>query len=223
MLKRLSKVIAITLCISLFFSQTAYLAAAANTTQVDGQLLIAEKDNTPLDTPKVSTIPEGNIYIPANTTLDVILKVQISSKKNKVGDSIDFETAENLIINGVVVIPKGSIGKAVITEARKAGGLGRKGKLAMEAVSVKTQNGVEVPLSCSVKNAGKTDGGAVAVFAVVSIVGGIFMKGTNVTYPAGSHFTVTVKRDTDLGATNENLAKVMESNRPQGKSITVGQ
>ena len=203
----------------MLISQTAYLAPITDNSQ--SQVQSSKQVETQLDTPIVSTIPKANVYIPAGTELDVVLKSQVSSKTNKVGETIDFETAENLIINDVIVIPKGTVGKAVISEARKAGGMGRKGKLAIQAVSICTKNGVEVPLTSAVKGTGKTDGGAAVVFAAVSIVGGLFMKGTNITYPAGTHFSVAIKNDTDLGVTNENLSETMEKNQPQGKKIVI--
>lgn len=219
MIRKYSKLVAITtLCISILISPTAYLAPIGDNTESQMQSSIFEPSKGTL---MVSTIPKDNVYIPSGTTLDVMLKSQIGSKINKVGDIVDFETAENIIINDVIVIPKGSVGKAVVTEARKAGGLGRKGKFTLEPVSIKTKNGVDVPLTTELKGTGRSDGGAAVVFAAVSIVGGLFMKGTNITYPAGTHFTVAVKNDTDLCVTNENLAKTMEANQPQGKKIVV--
>ena len=68
---------------------------------------------------------------------------------------------------------------------------------------------------------GNTDGGAVAVAAAVSLVGGLFMKGSNIDYPAGTDFEVEVRENVDLQATQENLEEVMTSNVPHGIEIQV--
>lgn len=60
-----------------------------------------------------------------------------------------------------------------------------------------------------------------AVAAVVSLVGGLFMKGKNVSFPAGSVFDARVTADTDLNVTLDELADVMNPNKPHGVSITI--
>ena len=73
----------------------------------------------------------------------------------------------------------------------------------------------------SYEGKGKTDGGAVAVAAAVSLLGGIFMKGSGVVYEPGTSFMVEVKNDTDLQCTPENLAKAMDPTVPRGQVIYV--
>ncbi|MBR6712525.1 MAG: hypothetical protein IKI76_05950 [Selenomonadaceae bacterium] len=170
---------------------------------------------------KVSTIPEGNAYIPKGTILQVELTKELSSKKSKVGDAVPLRLVENLIVNDVIVVPAGSDVKGVVTKARKAGGLGRGGKLEFTIVSVKTINGVEIPLQYTKGEHGAGDGGAVAVVAFVSIVGGIFMKGKNVVYNEGLKFDVQVTADTDLKVPLENLQEVMDMSKPHGVSIHI--
>lgn len=167
-------------------------------------------------------VTSGNIYIPADTAFEIKLMQQASSKKCKEGDSIDFEVAENLIINGVIVIPQGEKVRAIVSKSRKAGGLGRKGKLEIDIQSVKTLNGISVPLSNDIEGKGKTDAGAAAVFAAVSVVGGLFMKGKNVVLNEGALFTVKVSKNVDLLVTNDNLAEAMSMSKPRGTEIIVG-
>ena len=88
-------------------------------------------------------------------------------------------------------------------------------------LTIKTVNGIKVPLMKGLEGKGKTDGGAVAVAAAVSLLGGIFMKGSGVVYEPGTNFTVEVKNDTDLQCTPENLAKAMDPTIPRGQVIHV--
>lgn len=166
-------------------------------------------------------VKNHDVYIPANTKIPLELTEEISSKTLKKNQQFSLQTTENLIINNVVVIPKGTECQAYVTKARKNGLFGRRGILEFNIPSIKTLNNIDVPLNGYIKGAGKTDGGAVAVAAVVSLAGGLFMKGTNISYPEGQVFVTTVARNTDLEVTSEMLPKAMNLSKPQGNSITV--
>ncbi len=168
-----------------------------------------------------SSVLPGHVYIPKDTQLKMELAEDINSKKNKKNQTVKIMLTENLIINNVIVIPQGTIGTAWLAEARKAGGFGRKGRLSVEAREIKTLNNVTVPLSGGINTAGKTDGGAAAVAVAVSLVGGVFMKGTNAEYPVGTQLTVTVQDDVDLLATPEQLVEVMNPAIPHGVELQV--
>ena len=167
-----------------------------------------------------SVLP-GHIYIPKRTALEVQLMDRMDCKRVQKYQPVDFKTVENLIINGVVVIPAGTIGKGYVYEVQKPGGFGRKGVLRIAAHEIKTINGIKVPLMKGLEGKGKTDGGAVAVAAAVSFLGGFLMKGSGIVYEPGTNFMVEVKADTDLQCTPENLAKVMDTTVPRGQEISV--
>ena len=169
----------------------------------------------------IDNVLPGHIYIPKKTLLNVELLEAANSKTHKKNQQVEFKTSENLIINGVVVIPKGTIGIGYVDEVQKAGGFGRKGVLRIAGKEIKTINNVTVPLRKGLEGKGKTDGGAVAVAAAVSLVGGLFMKGSNINYPAGTDFQVEVRENVDLGVTQEQLADAMNPNVPHGQEIIV--
>ena len=86
---------------------------------------------------------------------------------------------------------------------------------------IKTLNNIAVPLRKGLEGKGKTDGGAVVVAAAVSLVGGLFMKGSNINYPAGTDFQVEVRDNVDLGVTPDELAEAMNPAVPHGQEIVV--
>lgn len=170
---------------------------------------------------EITGVKQGNLYIPAGQKVTVELLDKVSSKGFKAGDLVKIKVKDNIMFNDVVIIAKDSIGTAFIYEARKAGGLGRKGKLKVAGNELYTVNGIPVPLRGGITGHGKTDGGAGVVLAAVSMVGGIFMKGTNVTYPAGTIFEVEVRENVDLNCTADNLAEAMSSTKPAGVQIVL--
>ncbi|WP_144390896.1 hypothetical protein [Pelosinus sp. UFO1] len=158
--------------------------------------------------PQVSNLVPGNVYIPKGTLLKTEIITPINSGKNKVNDIVLFKTTETIVINGVEVIPKGTTGEAVVTKASPAGSWGKGGKVELAAKSIKTLNGVEVPLTLDAKKSG---GGANMVLGVLAF--GIFsgfLHGSNQDIPTGTKFQVAVESDTDLQVTNETLADVMK-------------
>lgn len=169
----------------------------------------------------IANVMPGHIYIPKKTMLNVELIEPANSKTHKKNQQVEFKTTENLIINGVVVIPKGTVGMGYVYEVQKAGGFGRKGVLRIAGKEIKTLNNVSVPLRKGLEGKGKTDGGAVAVAAAVSLVGGLFMKGSNINYPAGTDFQVEVRDNVDLGVTPEALKDAMNPNIPHGQEIVI--
>lgn len=170
---------------------------------------------------KIDGVKDGHVYIPKGVKLRVELVEEATSKKMKKYQPIEFKMLDNLIINGVIVIPKGTLGTGYVYEVQKAGGFGRKGVLRIAGKEIRTINNIAVPLKQGLQGKGKTDGGAVAVAAAVSLVGGLFMKGSNITYPAGTDFEVEVRSNVDLQTTPENLAKEMDPTVPQGIEINV--
>lgn len=181
--------------------------------------LLKSGENTA--TVKASSVIAGHAYIPKDTNINLELIDPISSKKSKEGNTFRLKTIENLLINDVVVIPANQEVLGTITKARKNGMLGRKGRLEFKIDSIKTINGVNVPLTAEVKGKGHSDNGAVAVAAAVSLVGGLFMKGTNIYYEPGQKFVAVVSTDTDLNTTVEDLPTAMNPSKPTGQNIVL--
>ena len=204
----MKKFVAAAICAGLLFNSGIYAAP----------VFAAKKTAEAVE---VTKIPEGNAYIPKGVVLKVELTKEISSKKAKKGDTVPLKLLENLIVNDVIVVPAGAEVKGVVTKARSAGGLGRGGKLEFQIISVKAINGVEIPLQYTKYQHGAGDAGAVAVFAAVSIVGGLFMKGKNVVFNEGLQFDAEVTADTDLKVPLDNLAEEMDASKTHGVSITI--
>lgn len=205
------KIIAV-ICCALAFITTAqsctYAAATAETPAIT-----EETQNPP--------VKKDNAYIPKGVAIETELMVEINSKKLHVGDSIPLRTSQDLILNGVLIVPRGTRVDTIVTKARKAGGFGHSGKLEFVIRSVTALNGTKIPLTANYKKRRGNQDGAIAVFTVASMLGGAFMKGRNVVYPARTPFTANVPYDADLGVSWENLAADMDPAKPHGQNIVV--
>ena len=69
-----------------------------------------------------------------------------SSSDAKVGDTLDFEVLEEVRVDGVLLVPKGGIAWATVTEAQSKRRMGRGGKLDINIDSVRLVDGEKVPL-----------------------------------------------------------------------------
>lgn len=230
----LKKEIATTLCLSIFFTPilTEMCYADPQIEQVQQKketkseetsktLSFKERLKARQEALKVSTIPVGEAYIPDGTQLNVEIINELTSKKARTGDYVQFKMLDNLILNDIVVVPVGAEVTGKVTKATSSGLFGRAGKLIFSIDKVRTINGVDIPLEYVGKIEAGSDGGAVAVVAVVSVIGGLFMKGANVKIPAGTKFAAKVAGDTDLKTSLTDLKESMNPEKPHGISITI--
>lgn len=211
----MKKFVAAAICTGIIFNSGIYATPAF----ADENEIIHKREVTPVEE---KIIPEGNAYIPKGTKFTLEFSRDVSSKTAYKGEPVPVVIAENIIVNDVIVIPAGTKVKAFVTVARKAGNMGRAGKLEFTVESVEALNGAEIPLQYIKSATGENDvGGSVAVIAALSVVGGFFMKGRNINIGAGTQFEVEVAEDADLKASLDNLQEEMNIRRPQGISITI--
>lgn len=81
----------------------------------------------PNDTEK-SLLP-GQFILQDGTPVLLRFSQNVSSADAHVGDSVNFEVLEDVAVNGILVIPKGSVAVGTVTEAQSKRRRGRAGKL----------------------------------------------------------------------------------------------
>ncbi|MEA3013434.1 MAG: hypothetical protein QOD42_1979 [Sphingomonadales bacterium] len=93
------------------------------------------------------------------------------------------------MLNGVVVIPRGSPASGEITRVKRKGMWGRSGRLETRLLSVRA-HGMNIPISGTVAERGETGTAAVVASIVVLPVAGFFVTGTSAIMPVGRGSTV---------------------------------
>jgi hypothetical protein len=129
----------------------------------------------------------------------------ISSADAHVGDTVDFETLDDITVNGTLVIPKGGLAFATVTEAQAKRRMARGGKLDINIDYVKLVSGDKAALRAvkDVKGGGHT-GGMVGGMVATSIVFFpaapffLFMHGKDISIPKGTEITAYVSGDMRL-------------------------
>src|SRR5437867_7623944 len=70
------------------------------------------------------------VKVQDGTVIQVVFTDELSSEKNHPGDSVPCEIAEDVKVDNVVVIAKGTHATGQVSQAEKRGGWGKSGTLA---------------------------------------------------------------------------------------------
>ena len=165
--------------------------------------------NDPKAAPAQSSTPATKAPLAFGLNEDTPIRIKLartmSSKDAKIDDRVDFEVLEDVKVGDTVVIERGAMAIATVTEAHPKRRMGRAGKLHMNIDYVRVASGEKVPLR-AVK--GGSGGNHIAVMTGAMVATGIvffpaaplflFMHGKDITIPKGTEITAYVAADTPL-------------------------
>jgi hypothetical protein len=139
------------------------------------------------------------------TPIHLKLGRTISSADAKVGEEVDFETIEDVAVEGIIVVPKGSLAMATVTSAEHKKSMGRAGHLNINIDSVRLVDGEKAALRAT--EGGKAGGhvgamtGAIVATSIVFFPAAplfLFIHGKDLTIPKGTEITAYVDGDMTL-------------------------
>src|SRR5687767_6530332 len=129
-------------------------------TAIATQLLIVPPTNVAAQDVAQTT----EVVIPDGTEISVVTTEELSSKTATEGDPVNFRIAEDVVINGKVVVAKDSLVKGTVAAAKKSGFMGRGGNLAIRIESAMTVDNQKLKLrSAKNKEGGDKTGTTVAL------------------------------------------------------------
>lgn len=143
-----------------------------------------------------STDTSGSaLVIPDGTEIRLRLKHPVSSATAQEEDAVILEAADDVIVDGEVVIAAGAEAYGRVTDARPRRGFGRRGKLDFTIDVVEAVNGANVPLRTERSLRGGDRYTKAGVVTLIAGPFGIFVKGKNVEVPAGAEYTLYLDGD----------------------------
>src|SRR2546423_9531690 len=92
------------------------------------------------------TATPNGLSLEDGTPIRLRISRTVSSADAHVGDTVDFEVLEELRVGNVLLVPKGGVAWATVTEAQSKRRMARGGKLDMNIDSVRLTDGEKVPL-----------------------------------------------------------------------------
>lgn len=130
-----------------------------------------------------------SVTVAAGLSVPLALTGEISSSRNRLGETIGMVVTSDVVSNGIVVIPQGTRAVGEISFRSGRGMFGKSGKLEISFRYV-DMDGVRVPLDGAHFQAG--DGntvGTIGAIVAAGVVGGMVVTGRSANVSEGSAFT----------------------------------
>src|SRR6266852_8077427 len=166
--------------------------------EAKAQQSVQKPEPPPLKQPLAFGLEDG-------TPIKLRLTRNLSSADATTGDRVDFEVLEDVKVKDVIVVPRGGLALATITEAEHKRRMARGGKLNVNIDDVRLADGEKAPLRAvkETKGGGHTGAmtGAIVATAIVFFPAAplfLFMHGKDITIPKGTEITAYVNGDIPL-------------------------
>jgi hypothetical protein len=138
------------------------------------------------------------IKVPDATAVRLSLTESLNSGTSQVDDPARFEVTEDVMVQGVVVIPSGSTAVGHVVEVEPKRRLGRAGKLNLALDYVKGIDGSNLRLRATSNRKGEDKTGTVIVGTVLLSPLFLIMRGKDVSFPKGTSITAYIDGDRQI-------------------------
>lgn len=145
---------------------------------------------------RIQDHPVENVkVIPDGMEFTVVTVDEITSKTAAEGDQLTFKVAQDVKIDGQVVISKDSIVKGSVAQAKKAGMMGRGGSLGIRVESATTVDNQKLKLRSTKGKEGDDKTGTTVALVVLFGPLGFLKKGKNAVIKPGTEIKVYVDEE----------------------------
>ena len=138
--------------------------------------------------------PQDEIVVAEGTPINVITAKEVTTKEAKPNDPVDFTVAEDLVINGQVIVRKGTPAVGSVINAEKGGYMGKSGKLAVQVESTTTSDGKPLKLRAAKGREGDDKTTSTMMLSMISPAF-LFRKGREAKIETGTAVTVYVAEE----------------------------
>ena len=164
---------------------------------------------------------QDEIVVIEGTPINVAVAKEVTSKEAKPNDPVDFTVAEDLVINGQVIVRKGTPAIGSVINAEKGGYMGKSGKLAVQVESTTTSDGKPLKLRAAKGREGDDKTTSTMVLTMISPAF-LFRKGSDAKITQGTVVTVYVAEEKRFRVEGETLVPVvMETTAASSEDATV--
>ena len=142
------------------------------------------------------TSAQKKVTLKAGTPVILATVETVSSKTTVSGNTIDFKVVTDVIVDGNVVIPAGTIAKVQASNVSKASAIGKGGEITVGINNINALDGTLVPLSgANISASGKNKVGLAIVCGICTLFG-FLIPGSQAELPAGSQTQAVVMSNT---------------------------
>lgn len=150
----------------------------------------AEAQAAPAPAAATGTPTASATHMLSGAEVRLVTRSELSSRTSHLGDRFELEVSDDVTVNGLVMIPRGSVATGEVTRVRKKGMWGRSGILETRLISVRVGDH-DISLSGAAGDRGRS-GTAATVGAVllspliVAPFVGFFVTGTSAVIPVNT-------------------------------------
>ena len=163
----------------------------------------------------VSPTADNVLHTGTAVQLEIREALTTEHKAMHVGQSVQMDVLQPVMLNGQVVIPGGSRAVGEIMTVRNKGMWGKSGDFTGR-VSYVEANGRQIKLNGSFTDRGETGTGGVVAAVAFLPVAGFFVTGTSAHLPAGTHVTAFVAEEIAIDFAQPAAATAVESQGSAG-------
>ena len=138
---------------------------------------------------------EKDILLKEETALEIVLNKSISSSNSAIGQPIEAEIAEDIIIDDRIVIAKGSAVKGSISAVERAKRIGKGGNISLQISSVRAVDEQKVSLRSGLGRNGSDKTGKTVAMTVIFGLPGLLVKGREAGIVKGTKIKAFVDDD----------------------------
>ena len=163
-----------------------------------------------------ATLPMVQTEVPANSLIKIALVTPVNAKNLKVGDTIRYQVAEDVIIDGNLVFAKGEPGEGTVSKVRQARNFGRNAEVIIDFEKTKSIDGTYVDTFVGeeakkeMEHLAMAAGASLAGMVILGpfgVIAGAFVHGKNIDLPEGTEVYIQTKADEILYGVQTTMAE----------------
>lgn len=145
----------------------------------------------------IAVMAQKQVTIKGGTIVPLESTATIKAADVNVGQTVDFKVSRDVVVDGVVAIPRGTIAKGTVYEAKRSTAFGTKGRLGIKARSLTLPSGETISFASSdiyIQGQNRT-ALSVVIFCFTLLP---FPCGSKAVMPLGYEFDATVASNTTI-------------------------
>ncbi len=168
-----------------------------------------------------ATPVETDVIVPAHTEVVLRLNEEIGSDRARQGQLVPVSVARDVIVDGAVLIPRGTAGTGEVVYRSGKGAFGKSGKVDVALRSIDV-GGRSVPIMGRYHAAGGgRTGETIGTIIVGGVIAGAFVTGRHAVFEEGHEFTAFTGAATRVGRPAVRMARFVPP-VPNGMPMAAG-
>lgn len=143
-------------------------------------------------------VAQKNVTIKAGTIVPLQAVKQVKAADVNEGETVDFRVVSDILVDNHIAIPRGTIAKGVVNEAKKSSLAGTKGRLVITISNLILSSGQQIFFSNTAARIYGKNRTPLAVVTALFVWPCIFIPGTKAVMPEGHEVQAVVAANTEI-------------------------